>query len=509
MAKRAEKPPAGDRQAGRRQLQEIVSGLHEGVILIDPADGIVWANASALDMHGVKALAELGTGPDDYRERFTLLYRNHHRLAPEQYPIDRVLAGDFFRDVVVEVTHASSNADEWRCIQELRAIKLTDERNRLEAIAIVAQDVTERYAAEERFERTFAANPAPAVICRLADLRYIKVNQGFLDLSLYSRDDVVGRSAYELDVLRNAENRDEAVAAFREGRTIPQTEATLDIADGGSRFVIVAGQPIEVGDEACMLFTFMDLDPRKRAEDSLRESEERFARSFRLTPVPTMLSAQADFRVIDVNDAFLSVFGYSEEELIGRRGGELRIWSDAKSRKQLERAIEKDRVVRGLEIKLRDKQGAELDCLLSAECVAIREQDCVLLAIQDISERKRSEVELIEAIEAVMKDSSWLGATIVEKLANLRHPSRASSTISMSNLTAREQDILGLMCQGRSDAKIAEALKLSRHTVRNHVSRIYGKIDAHTRAEAIVWARERGFVGPDAARKKQAAPKRV
>ncbi|WP_175839531.1 PAS domain-containing protein, partial [Burkholderia anthina] len=50
----------------------------------------------------------------------------------------------------------------------------------------------------ERFERTFSANPAPAVICRLDDLRYVKVNQGFLDMTGHVRDDLLGKSADEI-----------------------------------------------------------------------------------------------------------------------------------------------------------------------------------------------------------------------------------------------------------------------------------------------------------------------
>ena len=77
-----------------------------------------------------------------------------------------------------------------------------------DCLALVLHDATEWASAEERFERTFNANPAPAVICRLDDLRYVKVNQGFLDLTGHARDDVLGRSVYEIDVLDQADRRD-------------------------------------------------------------------------------------------------------------------------------------------------------------------------------------------------------------------------------------------------------------------------------------------------------------
>lgn len=56
-------------QTNRRQLQQIIAGLSEGVILIEPDQTIRWANQAALDMHGVSTIAELGQTVSEYRER--------------------------------------------------------------------------------------------------------------------------------------------------------------------------------------------------------------------------------------------------------------------------------------------------------------------------------------------------------------------------------------------------------------------------------------------------------
>jgi len=492
-------------QADRRQLQQIIAGLTEGIVLIDPDRSIVWANETALAIHDVTAITELGATATEYRKKFTLKYRNHHVLPPKEYPIERVLRGEVFYDVIVEVTR--TDKDDFKRVHQVRSLVLTNATDAPESLVLALQDVTERFSAEDRFEQAFKANPAPALICRLSDLRYVKVNQGFLEMTGYSREDIIGHSTYELDVLEGTEKKEEAVASFKEGRTIAQMEATLRLPAGGTKFVIVAGQPIEVGDEDCMLFTFIDLEPRKKAEDALRQTEERFSKAFRLAPVPMAVTSLEGFRLMDVNDTFVATTGYAAEEVVARSASELDMWADPKAYGKLEAALKTQGNLRNYEIQLRTKERALIDCLASAETVTIHGQPCVLVVLQDITERKRSEVELIAAIEAVMQNTSWFSRTVIEKLAQIRQPHNARrGKGQLADLTSREREVLGLMCQGQSDEEIAATLHLSRHTVRNHVATLYGKIHVHRRSAAIVWARERGVVGYEKPRRRKERP---
>ncbi|GAB3676163.1 helix-turn-helix transcriptional regulator [Salinisphaera aquimarina] len=468
-----------------------MAGLSEGIILIDPDRRILWANESALAMHDITDMAALGGTAAGYRRRFTLTYRNNHALKPNQYPIDRLLAGEIFEDVVVRVQ--PRGAPDIERTHQLRGRILTDADGQTDCLALMIDDATERFTAEERFERTFNANPAPALICRLSNLRYLRVNQGFIDMTGYRRDDVLDQSVYAIDVFAASSERDLAIERLTEGRTIPQMEATLSLPDGTTKLVVVAGQPIEIGDDACMLFTFMDLEPRRVAEAALRQSEERFATAFRLSPVPTLVLDRDRFEIQDINDSFGSVFGYTADQVIGESAQALSLLGELDLSSQLG---EHGRV-RGLELQALTQDSSPIDCLLSADSVTIHGQDCVLVVLQDISERKRSEAELLGAIEAVMRDTSWFSHTVIEKLANIR---ASKNTVpedgpALSDLTAREQEVLALICRGQADKQIAHTLSLSLHTVRNHVATIYSKLDVHKRGAVIIWARERGFPG--------------
>ncbi|MBD9460444.1 helix-turn-helix transcriptional regulator [Pseudomonas sp. PDM05] len=480
------------KETNRRQLQQIISGLSDGIILAEVDQTLLWANEAALNMHGVDDVMALGANTQEYAERFTLRYRNNHPVLLDNYPLARVAAGEEFSDVVVEVTPTADPDRTW--VHRLRSLVISDSHGAPELLVLILSDASEWASAEQRFEKTFNANPAPAVICRLSDLRYIKVNQGFLEMTGYNRDQVIGKSVYELDVLEQAERKDLAIARLGEGATIPQMQAELRLPGGGSKLVIVAGQPLDMNEEDCMLFSFTDLEPRRKAETALRQSEERFAKSFRLTPVPTLVCNAGNRQVVDVNEAFMSITGYISEELVGKAIEDIDFIDSPQAGTQLFATLEKSGNLDGQDLKVRKKGNEVIDCVVSADTVIIDDVPCYLLVMMNITERKRSELELVAAIEEVMQDASWFSQTLIEKLANAKSVNSPNQpAIAFTDLTARERDVLGLICEGLADKEIAARLKLAPNTVRNHVATVYSKLGVHSRSAAIVWARERGL----------------
>jgi PAS domain S-box-containing protein len=474
-----------------RHLEQLIGGLSAGVILIDLSGTIIWCNDAALAMHGVTEAEELGGTADEYTRRFALTLPNGHRLASREYPVMRVLAGESFPDLEVRV--AAAGADEARWTHHVRDVVMTGDDDEPDCLALVVQDVSEQTEAEARFEAMFQANPAPALILRLADQRFVRANRGFLEMTGYGPTGVIGRSLYEIDILNGAERLDLARQRLATGKTIPQMEAELPIPDGHTKLVIVAGQPIEIGDDKCMLFTFADLEPRRKAERSLRTSEAHFSTLFRMAPVAMALTSPDGHRMIEANDAFWHLTGYASASFLGRAAGDPELWADVAERNAAEAEIERAGGLRNRDVQLLDAKNQPVDCLLSAERMVLHGERCTLWLFQDITARRSSELDLVNAIETVMKDASWFSRSVMDKLATLRNPRAADQPQGSSDLTPRERDVLGLICQGLDDKAIAGKLSLSGNTVRNHVASIYAKIGVNRRAAAIVWARERGL----------------
>ena len=502
MTRSSIKPPPGDTshlKTSARHLREIVAGMSDGVILVAPDRRILWANPYALRMHGIDTLEALGETVDDYKRRFETRYRpNTSTLAHSHSPMEKLLAGEPVDELIVDVVPKSDDGKSgnrhWT--HRVRSLVLRDDDGRPETYVLILDDETERYDAEVRFEQYFRANPAPAAILRLDDLRYLRVNTGFTEMTGWREDEVTGRSIYEVDVLEGAARRELAIERLKAGRTIPQMEALLQLPSGGDKGVIVAGQPITIGELGCMLFTFADLDDRRQAEAALKESEQRFEIAFRLAPVPSLVALRERCHILFANEAFEQETGFAKADVVGRDAGDVPLWADAAAGGELEALLKKDGRARGLVLPLRTKVGGALDCLVSAEAVEIGAKRCVLIVAQNIAERNRSHAEVAQAIEAVMKDTGWFTDVVLDRLARMRRPAvEGTETASLTALPPRAREVLDLVCQGLDDGAIGIELGVSRNTVRNHVTSLYKKTGVTSRAKLVVWARERGVVG--------------
>lgn len=134
---------------------------------------------------------------------------------------------------------------------------------------------------------------------------------------------------------------------------------------------------------------------RTHQENELRTSEERFETAFRSNPQPMSLATLSDGRYLDVNDSFLTVSGFSREEIIGRTSTELNFWPNAADQDSFLERLTTERRVRNFEMKFRTRSGALRDFLSSAELLDLGGEQCVLVAASDITERKTLENDLM------------------------------------------------------------------------------------------------------------------
>lgn len=159
------------------------------------------------------------------------------------------------------------------------------------------------------------------------------------------------------------------------------------------------------------------------AIQQLRLSEEKFSKAFRSSPHSMTITTFSNGLFIEVNDSFLSMMGYSQQEVIGQTVPQLNIWVRPEDRSTFRQILDEQGVVRNRECEFQMKSGAVVVCLLSAELINLGDELCMVAVMTDITDRKHAEEALRESQRAL--------ATLMSNLPGMAYRFRNNHDRSM------------------------------------------------------------------------------
>jgi PAS domain S-box-containing protein len=187
----------------------------------------------------------------------------------------------------------------------------------------IAGDITERKQtdealkkSEEKFSIAFRRSPLALAITRTQDNRYVDVNEAFEHFSGWKRAEVIGRTTFDIGLWVDPGQR----AAYREnllsGNVVLNREFRIRMKNGEVRTGLGSAELIEIDGEPCVLAVTADITDLKRAEATLRESEERFRLVANTAPVMIWMSG-VDKLCTYFNEPWLDFTGRSLEAEMG------------------------------------------------------------------------------------------------------------------------------------------------------------------------------------------------
>jgi PAS domain S-box-containing protein len=156
-----------------------------------------------------------------------------------------------------------------------------------------------------------------------------------------------------------------------------------------------------------------DIIARKKAEETIRDNEEKYSSIFKVAPFGIGISKIDNGEFIEVNEAFREITGYSAEEAIGSSSFKLSLWVDPEDRSKIIAEIQKSGNVYGMECLFRRKNGEVISTLVNARLIQLKGKPYIYTTVENISDRKqleeivRKDFDQISEIQRIGKIGSW------------------------------------------------------------------------------------------------------
>ena len=244
---------------------------------------------------------------------------------------------------------------------------------------------------EEKFSRSFRLAPISLTITTLAAGTVIEVNDEFLKNTGYTRSEVIGRTVVDVNIWETPELRERIISPLRYGKAVKNMEIIFRHKNGELHNYIFSAEPIRVEGIDCIISNFFDITERKKLEEALRISEEKFSRSFRLAPISLSVTTLEAGRIVEVNDEFIRNTGYCRRDIVGKTVYDINIWEPPDAREKNISPLKDGKAVKNIEIVFRHSNGDLHNYIYSAEPILLDGVDCIISIFFDITEKKKLE----------------------------------------------------------------------------------------------------------------------
>jgi PAS domain S-box-containing protein len=328
------------------------------------------------------------------------------------HPEDREPTRQFWLDSVAErhpydVEYRVRRRDRDYCWFKTRGVPIRDSSGNIVKWFGTCTDITdlrqteEALRASERRFRVFVDHAADAFFLQDEQGRILDVNCRACESLGYARDELIGMTPFDFDPDVTPGMVEDRIRKLNESETIA-FEARHRRKDGTIFPVEIRGKVFWEGGRRFFVSLVRDITERKRAEEALRDSEERFRGTFENAAVG-IAHADLEGRFLRVNEKLCDILGYSREELLTKKAPDVTYPEDlASDREQFRRLLRGEVPSYSRDKRFLHKHGSPIWVAVS---ISLQRDSAgmplnIISVVRDITHRKRLEMELRQAKEA-------------------------------------------------------------------------------------------------------------
>jgi len=300
----------------------------------------------------------------------------------------------------------------------------------------IVRDISERKQAHEALEKMKNILSEGQKIAHVGTFEYIADTQTTVwseeEYRIYGLDPTGPSPAYDVMLAKSIHPNDatllhQTFTAAMQSNSIYELEHRIVHPDGSVRWVYDRAHPYfdEKGNLVRYVGATLDITERKRAEENLRKSEEKYLKTFQSNPAGVGLSRMRDGLIVEANEAMLKLLGYNDDEFIGHTILELGVWNDLADRERMVQTAIANGKTLNQEYWLRKKTGELLLSNHSAELIQIDNEPHIIFTFFDITERKKMEQALAEHAAMLEEANKELESFSYSVSHDLRAPLRA------------------------------------------------------------------------------------
>jgi two-component system cell cycle sensor histidine kinase/response regulator CckA len=253
---------------------------------------------------------------------------------------------------------------------------------------------------EEKFFRFFHAAASAIAITTLDEGIILDANESFAALTGYDRKELLGSSTRSKGLWVRPEQIEVLIRQLGQKQKTPDLELPIRTKSGETRTVLFSAEIIVMNGERCLLGMATDITERKKMEEALKKSEEKYR--MLIEQSVQALAITQDSRFVFCNSRFAEISGYSVDELLSLSPNQMMELIHKEDQKLVEER-QRDRmagktVPAHFECRATRKDGTEVWLDVYSSMIEYNGKPALQLAFMDITERKKSAEELQRAL---------------------------------------------------------------------------------------------------------------